>query len=352
MTSIIKVLNASHGDSIIIETIDSGKKKFVILIDGGTAQTFKTVLLRELLNYKQIDLIILTHIDDDHIGGLLALLKSDLGKKIKFKKMLVNAPNLARIKTGTQISYGQGIDLEKFIYENYSNLHIITNLTNEIDASVLNLPEGIEMDILSPNALALNAFYKKYPIEYFEQKKAGNPQISASTTPKAKDFNKTLVALTAEKENEKTIASDVVNASSLAFTLRTPHFYGLFLGDSHAKIICESFKKKGISQTILFDFIKLSHHGSKNNISSELFSYIKSDTVIISTNGGEGRAKHPDRKALAKVVTSPSRVTTAINFCFNYPLNEVQDKTGLLVAEEEKESFNFQMIEKNKFVFP
>ena len=52
-----------------------------ILIDGGTANTYRTYLRERLIQLrndgKAIDLLVVTHIDNDHIGGIIELLKEN-----------------------------------------------------------------------------------------------------------------------------------------------------------------------------------------------------------------------------------------------------------------------------------
>ena len=82
----IEVLPANEGDCILI-TIE--KEDIHILIDGGTAETYRNYLKTRLIQLrnegKEIDLLIVTHIDNDHIGGIIELLKengSDMDSKI------------------------------------------------------------------------------------------------------------------------------------------------------------------------------------------------------------------------------------------------------------------------------
>ncbi len=69
------VLPAFHGDCILIKTYDLNEDEFIILLDGGTSNTFKHSLKDELKSVTHINLLILTHIDSDHIGGLLIFSK-------------------------------------------------------------------------------------------------------------------------------------------------------------------------------------------------------------------------------------------------------------------------------------
>ena len=89
----LHVIQAEFGDCFILES-RSGEKTATLLVDGGPHQTFnkhlKPTLQRLRLNGK-IDLIVLSHIDNDHIIGLLDLLKeiktqreTEDGKQRKF----------------------------------------------------------------------------------------------------------------------------------------------------------------------------------------------------------------------------------------------------------------------------
>jgi hypothetical protein len=66
----LTVLPSAHGDCLLLE---SGKKR--MLIDGGPDSSFRKLVLPELAktNKLPIDCVYLSHIDFDHIGGLLVL---------------------------------------------------------------------------------------------------------------------------------------------------------------------------------------------------------------------------------------------------------------------------------------
>ncbi len=78
----LEILPASYGDCIFL-SIKRDDKEYNILIDGGLASTYYNVKdkrkpkgpLKLLLDGLQaegrcIDLLVVTHIDDDHIGGI------------------------------------------------------------------------------------------------------------------------------------------------------------------------------------------------------------------------------------------------------------------------------------------
>jgi hypothetical protein len=66
----LTVLPSAHGDCLLLE---SGKKR--MLIDGGPDSSFRRHVLPELAktSKRPIDCVYLSHIDFDHIGGLLVL---------------------------------------------------------------------------------------------------------------------------------------------------------------------------------------------------------------------------------------------------------------------------------------
>jgi len=75
----IHLLPASFGDSLLIEY---GEKDnlFYILIDGGPYYAFKEIMMaiREIApDLKELELIVVTHVDIDHIDGIVKLLNQD-----------------------------------------------------------------------------------------------------------------------------------------------------------------------------------------------------------------------------------------------------------------------------------
>jgi beta-lactamase superfamily II metal-dependent hydrolase len=334
----LHVLKAHHGDCLIIQTFDNHQQLFTILIDGGPLETFRTTLAHELPKYPKIDLIVLTHIDSDHIAGLLQYLKSPFAENNSIDSIIINAPNLVRVNTGTQISYDEGVELEELLHSDYPNLKIIGNVVSDRPLN-LSLPDGIEIKILSPNQHALDLLYSNWP--FINLRSEETTQISSSI--EAKDSEITFADLSSRKNSVKTVSSDVFNASSIAFSLKSPDFHGLFLGDSHPTIVCKSLiEVYNQSCPIDFDYVKVSHHGSRFNISNELLDCIKCTNFIISTNGGHGRAKHPDRETVAKIVMHKNSGKDSAKIYFNYPLDEIEQRTGKLFSEEEMKLFIYE----------
>lgn len=74
------------------------------------------------------------------------------------------------------------------------------------------------------------------------------------------------------------------------------------------------------------DVFKVSHHGSQNNVSSELIQALDCRHYVFSTNGDH--FAHPDRQAIARILkyggTRPS-----LHFNYRTPYNEVWAREDL-----------------------
>jgi competence protein ComEC len=67
--NVIAVLDVGHGNSTIIKD-ESG----IVIIDAGTRSTLLEFLLEQGIDY--IDTLLISHADQDHIGGIVAILSS------------------------------------------------------------------------------------------------------------------------------------------------------------------------------------------------------------------------------------------------------------------------------------
>lgn len=90
----LELLPAAHGDSIWIE-YGEPKKPHRIVIDGGPAATYEAGLHKRLLllpsKDRRIDLLVVTHIDSDHIDGSIILLREAEQLGVHFGEIWFNA---------------------------------------------------------------------------------------------------------------------------------------------------------------------------------------------------------------------------------------------------------------------
>lgn len=303
-------LPAGNGDAILISADDKN-----ILIDGGKNYKFIKRPLQQLKEKHQyLDLVVLTHIDDDHIKGLLGLLKDkhmrSLIKRIWFN-FFPNADIYLSDNQSNQTSAKQGISFDKLVHhmqKDNNSLIYEDHISIEQFDSPIKLFSEIEITLLSPNEKKLEKLYKEYKKELSKSLTCG----------KASDYSYSIEELA----NREYKADDrVPNGSSIAFLLTyQQNLKFLLLADAHIELIVNSLKNLGYSKNnpLKIAFVKLSHHGSKHNINQDFLDIIDTDTFIISTNGKVH--KHPDKETLSKIIVHEFKKdnTKKINFLFNY----------------------------------
>ncbi|OKA24032.1 MBL fold metallo-hydrolase [Pseudomonas versuta] len=317
----VRVLQANHGDCILV-THDGPEGAFNLLIDGGNASTFKygpqgrmkgelCKVLDELkAQGQQLDLVILTHIDDDHIGGLLRAFKApgyldQMVKSIWFNssRLITKHFDVPEIPendiyvndASPDTSVRQGKEFEKLLDE------IGCERAPIIMAGQTIVKGPFTLNILSPNQKQLRKLLRVWPEE------KASPDTSANDT----DYSLTLEEFWAGDIFESD--TSVANGSSIAFLLQADKHAMLFLGDAHDSTVVDSLSRLGYSEQkkLKLDLLKVSHHGSEYNTSSKFLGMVCSDRYIISTNG----SKHglPNKRTVARILAA-----TEGRICFNY----------------------------------
>jgi len=304
-----KFLRAGCGDSILIST-----EKTNILIDGGL-KDYNIEIEPHLRDIKQLDLVVLTHIDNDHICGLIDLVRDD-NHNHKIQELWFNAYEKMKIlASSNEIGFGSGIFFEKLLkdkglYEKHKSNVFLENNRKEFEIN------DIKIKLLSPTKKDLDKLIKEWDDKQTSRpctKEQGNGEISSSSSLDDEQSMQWLI------EN-RTYGQDgsSKNRSSIAFILEYQDKKYLFLGDAKIQVITQSLEKLyGVNKDnpIDFEFIKLSHHGSKNNINKKFLDVVRTDTFVTLTNGYCHH--HPDKATLALILTHEKRADK-VQFLFNY----------------------------------
>ncbi len=188
----------------------------------------------------------------------------------------------------------------------------------------IQINDDIELILLSPNQEKLDKLLSSKDYEgYSEELKK-----KTTTSTKSQYFsNEEMIALGDKPfENEDVKDPSKPNGSSIAFILIYDNKKYLFLGDAHIDLIVDSLEKlrdKNVyfkeNGKIEFEFVKLSHHGSANNLSKPFLDLIETKNFVILTNG-RGKHHHPDKETLSKIIMKFNRQNDDyLNFIFNYP---------------------------------
>lgn len=291
-------------------------------------------------------LMVLTHYDDDHIGGVLAYIKKHKADRpFPVKHMWVNCAYDIPIYSSPNISFGQAKKLanelkeinECLVKEGFSIIDWETPIVAKKES--IKLPFA-DILILSPNAGTKDINDKNY------MNAIHNANIGREYYTRQKQALKNSLselALVKKRQPKENDIQEVINWSSIAFVVRSDNFSMLMLGDSYPCSIVESLKNVGYStdNPLYVDYVKISHHGSRNNISNELLDMIDCDRFLISTNGGNGTSCHPDRETIANIACHAKRDRNkSIHLYFNYPIRKIENVGYKFIEEKELEHYN------------
>lgn len=372
----IKCLPARYGDSFLINICD-GTKQYNILIDCGLKDTYNEFIKKELVSIKKIDLLVLTHIDDDHINGAIELFQdadiidnividniwfNDLYKitegklKQNIKSDLSDNGSIESGKFDQEVSYRQAKSLSNYILESkhrdsWNKRLGIISCDDNYYKELYPIGDEVKIVLLSPSKERIEELFSKWCKNinidkeklvidnktlksfysfYIKSGKCGG-KFDEECSGKIAD-----IETMAEKDyNVKNTSNDV----SIAFFIETKKSKVLFLGDSNSKDIEKSlnqYMEDKKLQKIKFDLIKVSHHGSKNNISNGLLELLESDKYMISTNGE--RHNHPDLECLSKIIVKQQEYKEIV---FNYRNKKV---LKALNNEEYKKKYKYNLI--------
>jgi beta-lactamase superfamily II metal-dependent hydrolase len=370
----LKMYPAGNGDAFLIK--DEAPRPKAFLIDGGYTSTFQKYISPDLIDLVKfgysLDLVVATHIDADHISGLLAFFKfngnSQYPKIIQVGDVWHNSlrslmpTNAAEVKLNpddesllaeirrrgyplptdamvepNEISIRQGSSLAALLLGGgYCwNTGDGTQSINSSDTSLFELGSDVRLHVIGPSVARLeqlrcrwitdlqrlgfvgaigtnNAFDDAF--EFLCAFENLRTTIKAESIAISSSVNRRL--------DEVYLADDsVTNGSSIALIIEVGTSRLLFLGDSWSEDIEVGLRAvPNASFPMIFDAIKISHHGSLRNTSPELLKLIDSPVFLISSNGEHH--KHPDLEVLKAIVDRPSDFQRHLYFNYSTPASE------------------------------
>jgi beta-lactamase superfamily II metal-dependent hydrolase len=381
----IKIYPAKNGDCFLVSFGEIAQEKKHLLIDCGYIDTFQKYLKNDLIKIGEsggtLEKLILTHVDADHIQGAIRLLKDNNAEKfisinevwhntyrhlseqkegeidIKqeriFQQIIRRGYSQNESKQGEQgISAEQGTTVGALLLQgNYSWNSDFNNQAVCIEQKPkVAISTDANICLISPDKQKLDKLKSLWTDElkrYGANFNSGNSQLYDDAFEMLLSWGKqkpkvaskqisatkeTLEELLKTPFNEDDTAT---NGSSIAFVLQVQNKKMLFLADAHPGLIVHSlneFQKEG---TIIFDLIKVAHHGSYGNISREFLYKIDSERYLISTNGQKNN--HPDKETIAHIVTRKADFHRKMYF------NYITANSKYFDREDWKEKYNYSI---------
>ena len=323
MVFTLEALQANDGDCLILhyQKTAAGKPTRV-LIDGGSAGVYSSVLkprLDQLRAKKPLELrmVMTSHIDSDHITGLLDLFKAlaqlrDDGQEEfctiqtlwhnSFEKLHAGKP--AAVQSATVAASLDGVvpprGLDRFTAAVVSSVpqgnqlrKTATQLAVPINQGakgdpvaapargqkVVPIADGLTFTILAPNAVQLKRLK-----DAFEAAKA---EHGANDAAVGADY----------------LNNTVPNMSSIVVIAEVAGPKGkkrrmLLSGDARGDVLLESLELAGLMDKgrCHFDLMKVQHHCSSHSTTQDFFEKVTADHYVIS---GNGKHEIPHADALA-----------------------------------------------------
>jgi hypothetical protein len=305
----IEMLSAGRGDCLWVEYGEPGAVRRV-LIDGGVPATARQ--LRERIEAlpvaeRRFELLVVTHIDLDHIGGVLELLRHP-PEGLSFGDVWFNGfhhlPEDPGVLGGKQ---GEGLAFRLTHGNHPWNMKFGGAAVARAEPDALpriELDGGMRITLLTPTP---DRLAELRPVWKKEIEKLGlTPGQAGEALEKMKDPG----LLGDERPDVDKLAASTfkgddseANGSSIAFVAAYGGKRCLFAGDAFAPDLAAGLDllamEEGDSRVAL-DALKLSHHGGRKNTSAQLLKAVACRDYLFSTDGSY--YQHPHDESVARVV--------------------------------------------------
>ena len=319
----LEALQADHGDSLLLH-YGSTQKPRRLLIDAGPPAAWKKSVKPRLLQMRgdadtgpTIDLLMVSHIDDDHVGGVVTLTR-ELRKAHErgdpapyeilelwhnaFEDLLEDDDATAAIAAATPAGGAAAADtglLAKQLPFVGPGAAVVASVNQgrqlRDDASLLELSvnrdfdglvrrtahvttwkdAGLTLSVLGPSEERLERLQREWKA-ILKKKKKGN---EASWMVLVADF----------------VDNSVFNLSSIIVLAQAATKTMLLTGDARGDDILQGLEAANLLQdgAIHVDVFKVPHHGSDRTVSTAFFEAVTADHYVISANGRDGNPDLP-----------------------------------------------------------
>lgn len=346
----LEAVPARYGDCLLLH-YGTKDEPGVVLIDGGPDQVWKPFLEKRLAAIRkkrgdrfQIDLLMVSHIDDDHVLGIGDFTSAWRSAKTAGEKWpypvkqawfnsferISNAKNLGAVTASVTASTGavslQEIDLDRPEVKNpnkdeaRAGLKVLASVNNgskvrkDLEALRVPINRGFAGDLVRPGGGP--------SVPY----KLGSELTLHVAAPLPKQLEKLQLMFARKLEPEDALAAytdgSVPNLSSIAAIARYKGKTMLLTGDARGDYLIEGLKGEGLlaeGGTLHVDILKMPHHGSDRNVDPSFFTTITADHYVASADGTFG---NPDRTTLEMLIEQRGKAAE-YTIHLTYPLAQI-----------------------------
>lgn len=273
----IRNLSENQADCFLIILENKNNEQVTILVDGNR-ESSDYQRVKNLINKLSVklDIIVVSHVDDDHLGGIIKMLEDKNWECAKNAKILYN-----HVTKGT-VSYEQAKTFEELI----EGRTVISSYRDD------SLNCGVFLNILSEEDRKTCKEIEK------------NKDTTAFMTlikPFRFDMKKVQADCKRVLENEKKANSGLINRNSFVFLLEFEGKSAIFTGDASWKQI-ETTLNKILPPDYNMDLIKIPHHGaSTNNMKLADYARAHKTKYFLVTGKEQWDKKHPAESLMGEI---------------------------------------------------
>jgi len=356
----LHIIQAKCGDCLILEFGTQSHRRY-ILIDGGPDTIYESHLRNELQEIGKgggkLDLVVLSHVDKDHITGLMDLM-ADLRQQRAGDATETIAIDALWHNAFSQ-TIGSSNDIEARLRIFLANASSASNRMTMTSVAIEGIGEGNQLRLAAAAlGIPINPGFSHDIVcldEAPEPIALGNLslQVVGPTKKNLEELKKEWLDWLDKHENSLSLPNpslaamidqSIPNLSSIMFLAEADGVKILLTGDGRGDHLLEGLKGANLlnSKGVLHvDVLKVPHHGSDRNVTEKFFKKVTADNYVISANGKDG---NPDLQTLKWIVVAAKEQGRAIEI---YATNETSS-TKKLVKECDPKKFGYRLTEIKK----
>jgi beta-lactamase superfamily II metal-dependent hydrolase len=325
----IEMLPAGHGDCLWIEYGDPVRR---ILVDGGPYYSYKHLRNKiEQLDAhdRHFELLIVTHVDADHIEGILRLLQEPrLG--VNFGDVWFNGTTQinAALDQGDLLDERQGEYLQAVLTDSGQRWNgafggNVVYVPADGELPKKKLDGDATLTVVSPTAKELRTLAAHWvDIVAKEGFSTGDTAAALERLKKQKRLqpvdtlgDEAPADTLGEADDAPGSDSSVANGSSIAVILEHDDHRLLLAGDAFPHVLVGALERYPGGVPVDLAVFKLPHHGSIRNMTDEMVEAVNCEKFAISSNGKY--FGHPSSRAIDTLLNALP-VDSEPQLWFNY----------------------------------
>ena len=333
------MLPAGQGDALLLR-YGSSSRPYSVLVDGGPYYSYPALRDRIRALPQGLRLLVATHVDGDHIEGIVKLL-GDASLDPRIGEVWFNGwrhlPQSGETMGPVAGEYLSALIVSRNLAWNQA-FHQAAIVTAPPVYPVVELEGGLRLTVLSPSSAGLRRLRRVWARTVQAEGLApGSLRDAAEHMAASRKFgrNQVLSALNLDALSREAEAGDdsPANGSSIAMLAEFQGKSILLAGDAHPAVLEQAIRTLLVQRNenkLRLVACKLSHHGSKASTTNALLRLLDCRNYLIATNGSY--FGHPDDEAVARIIRSggPDAV---LRFNYRHPAGRFWNRPELQESE-------------------